>query len=429
MTEGLRAFITKINTNQMTPETFTHLLICFKCYKYEQHATKDCTETEIKCSECAQTGHTFQNCTNTTKRCLNCPTNDNFHRTLAAKCPYRKKTIDNKNRQQNEKQTTEQNKTYAAIAQAAIKQTLPQSKISTPKITLTNKTHLKLTALILEAHIASLHCPQQYGKILSQSLKDNFDIDATFPDRDSGKIFNFYYNQEKNDESDMDDDPFIDDNDFRRSSLNLSNQQTEPPVTTETEKRPRTDEDEFKKPTKSARRRRNSDRTRKASPSSRHSADGRYWRRQDFEDQQTPDPGTAQAKPQNPPTNKQIHDLEQNWTQERITANLPPTSGPLIPTQKQTLRADELGLKLYKNKNDDSPLPNTLDKIYLERALNTNDKTTGIKITAPHSENLKMIFSMLIQGFIVVKSRHIHHIPPDEFYNLPRISHSGSTNL
>ena len=72
LTNGLLAFNTKINPNQMTIETFTHLLICFKCYKYETHATKDCTETQPKCSECAQTGHTFKDCTNTIKRCLNC---------------------------------------------------------------------------------------------------------------------------------------------------------------------------------------------------------------------------------------------------------------------------------------------------------------------------------------------------------------------
>ena len=216
LTDGLKAFNTKINTNQMTLQTFTHLLICFKCYKYERHSTKDCPETIIKCSECAQTGHSFKDCTSTIKRCLNCPTSDNHHRTLAAKCPYRKKTIDDKNRHQKDKEMTEQNTTFAEIAKAAIKQTVPQQNTITPKITLSNKTHLKMVALILEAHIASLHDPPQYGQILSKSLKENFDIDATFPDRDSKKIFNFYYNKDNNDETDMDDDQYIDDN-IRRS--------------------------------------------------------------------------------------------------------------------------------------------------------------------------------------------------------------------
>ncbi|KAF2344531.1 hypothetical protein FHG87_024713 [Trinorchestia longiramus] len=59
-------------------------------------------------------------------------------------------------------------------------------------VTLTNQTHLKLTALILEAHIAALDKTQKFGEILSKSLKANFDIDTSFPDRDSAAIFNFY---------------------------------------------------------------------------------------------------------------------------------------------------------------------------------------------------------------------------------------------
>ena len=157
LTDGLTAFDTKINTNQMTPETFTHLFICFKCYKYERYSTEDCPETIIKCSESAQTGHSLKDCTSTNKRCPNCPTSDNHHGTLAAKCPYRKKTIGDKNRQQKDKQLTEQNKTFAEIAKAAINQTVPQQNTITPKITLTNKTHIKIVALIQEALIYSLH--------------------------------------------------------------------------------------------------------------------------------------------------------------------------------------------------------------------------------------------------------------------------------
>ena len=98
LTDGLLAFNTNMNPSQMTPEQFTHLLICFNCYQYEKHATRDCTRKNIKCSECAETGHTFKDCTSSTKRCLNCPLNDNYHRTLAARCPYRKQIIDEKNR-------------------------------------------------------------------------------------------------------------------------------------------------------------------------------------------------------------------------------------------------------------------------------------------------------------------------------------------
>ena len=187
-----------------------------------------------------------------------------------------------KNWQQKDKQMTEQNKTFAEIAKAAIEQTVPQQNTIIPKITLSKKTHLKIVALILEARIASLHDPRQYGQILSKSLKENFDIDATFPDRDSKKVFNFYYNQDNNVQTDMDDGQYIDVNDIRRSSLNLSYfHSADPPPTKESEKRPRFREDDFLKPTKTARRWRTSDCTRKSSASS---SDGQFWNRKDFED-------------------------------------------------------------------------------------------------------------------------------------------------
>ena len=62
-----------------------------------------------------------------------------------------------------------------------------------------------------------MHSPGQYGKILSRSLKNNFDIDAIFPYRDSRKILGYYYDLD-NDLSDMEDDPYnIDDNDYRQA--------------------------------------------------------------------------------------------------------------------------------------------------------------------------------------------------------------------
>ena len=192
-----------------------------------------------------------------------------------------------------------------------------------------------MVALILEAHIASLHDPRQYGQILSKSIKGNFDIDATFPDRDSKKIFNFYYNQDNNDETDMDDDQYIDDNDIRRSSLNLSDfHSADPPSTLETEKRPRSHDNDFLKPTKTARRRRTSECTRKSSASS---SDGQFWNRKDFEDQQTPDLQMAETRytvNKSTLTNNDIPVLEQNWNHQRITANLPPTTIPPMPPPK-----------------------------------------------------------------------------------------------
>ncbi|KAF2354195.1 hypothetical protein FHG87_015050 [Trinorchestia longiramus] len=61
-------------------------------------------------------------------------------------------------------------------------------------------THIKLAALVIEAHIASLAKSESYESILSKSLKRNFNIDTSFPDKDSQKIFNLFINPTLNPE-------------------------------------------------------------------------------------------------------------------------------------------------------------------------------------------------------------------------------------
>ncbi|KAF2350869.1 hypothetical protein FHG87_018376 [Trinorchestia longiramus] len=115
---GQLMFNTKIPPSQIELEKCTHIQIWYKCYKFEDHATYQCTSTTPSCSECASPQ----------KICLNC---NQQHRTLAATYPYRKQ----------------------------------------PKYT-----------------------------ILSKSLKRNFDIDTSFPNRDSQKIFNLFINPTDNPE-------------------------------------------------------------------------------------------------------------------------------------------------------------------------------------------------------------------------------------
>ncbi|KAF2345834.1 hypothetical protein FHG87_023409 [Trinorchestia longiramus] len=76
------------------------------------------------------------------------------------------------------------------IAKTAIQQT----NQPTPALTLSSNTHIKLATLVIEAHIASLTKTESYGTILSKSLKRHFNIDTSFPDRDSQKIFNLFIN-------------------------------------------------------------------------------------------------------------------------------------------------------------------------------------------------------------------------------------------
>ncbi|KAF2366528.1 hypothetical protein FHG87_002709 [Trinorchestia longiramus] len=179
-------FNSKISPSQIDLERYTHIMICYKCYKYEDHATYQCTSTTPRCSEYASHQHTHKQCNSPTKKCLN---HNQQHRTLAATCPCRKQVIHQKN--ENQKFTRRRkNSIYLDIAKTAIQ----QMNQPTSTLTLSSNTHIKLAAPVIEAHIASLAKTESYGSILLKSLKRNFNRDTSFPDRDSQKIFKLFIN-------------------------------------------------------------------------------------------------------------------------------------------------------------------------------------------------------------------------------------------
>lgn len=79
-------------------DIFINLVPCYRCYKYD-HLVKDCKEDDTykACSESASKDHTYKDCRENAKKCLNCNGN---HRTLAAKCPTRKKIIKERSKEQ-----------------------------------------------------------------------------------------------------------------------------------------------------------------------------------------------------------------------------------------------------------------------------------------------------------------------------------------
>ena len=58
--EGLVLFNFRVAPEQCELERYTHVLICYKCYKYEDHLTKDCRQDYDICSECGLRGHTYR---------------------------------------------------------------------------------------------------------------------------------------------------------------------------------------------------------------------------------------------------------------------------------------------------------------------------------------------------------------------------------
>lgn len=354
LTDGFLAFSTKISPSQCEQEEFTHILICYKCYRYEDHPTKDCKQTYDCCSECAQQGHTFKDCTATDKRCLNCPTGNNLHRTLAAKCPYRKKTIEDKKIKTVTAQKTAENKTYADIAKEVMKETKTETR-PTNIVNLTNKTHLKLTALILEAHIASL-TGLSYGQTLSDSLKRNFDIDAKFPDRDSQKIFNLHF---KNPVADMMDDSSMDFDIDDESSEQASAQFKAPHPPKKSAKIPR---------------------SRSTSTSSR----------------------TTDSKRK--ATNELDKDLESVWNSDQITERLTTTTNP----------AQHFGLRLIMSDAYTDPIPDPITTEFIATHLASNQLKFSISSGDPDQ-----VYKMLHDGFFVPPQETLFFAAPEHFNSCP----------
>lgn len=79
-----------IPDSKIKAEEYILITTCMRCYKVEDHYTKDCkNEEEYKiCSECASVEHTWRVCNTDLKKCINCNGN---HRTLAYNCPVKKK--------------------------------------------------------------------------------------------------------------------------------------------------------------------------------------------------------------------------------------------------------------------------------------------------------------------------------------------------
>ena len=92
LTTGLKLFNTLISPRQIQQDLFIDIQMCFRCYKLDDHATKDCPRptTYSICSHCGAEGHTHTQCPNPTNfTCLICK-KQNDHRTMQMRCPTKK---------------------------------------------------------------------------------------------------------------------------------------------------------------------------------------------------------------------------------------------------------------------------------------------------------------------------------------------------
>lgn len=407
---GLNLFNTRIPQYNCEMEDFTHLLVCYKCYQIENHPTSECKSQRTVCSECAQEGHTWTTCTSDQKRCLNCPPERNHHRTLAAKCPKRRQAIEDKKNHEQHKEQQKKNATYSQIVKETVQQSgILQQQPPTQHLTLTSNLQIKLTAIIIEAHIASLTERGRYSEILSKSLKDNFDIDAKFPDRDSQAIFRTYIRKDISTTQEQarmeipnEDDHYFDDDDLEtninlsahhrtpvRNRYSLLGQETLPEVGAYHDLDLNFDEprriEPFQKPlSKSPRRQITPGKTR-PSPTTTITTTR----------ENTP---LAASKPSDH-TPLQI----KRKTMEEVTSK----------------QEESFTIAIYKSNNDPEPTPENITDKYIWENLNRTDQY-GLKMTIDKGDPVKLI-NKLAKGTVSLDHATITPIPHEDFVKLARI--------
>ena len=166
--KGVLLFHMHVTPEQISRDEFISILTCFKCYKMEDHPTKNCRETKDLCSECAEEGHRWAECTSQVKRCLNC---GGSHRTLAMACPEKKKWINEKRDQREREEREKKNKTYSEVIKETIKET--QTKPKPTQILLGTEQSYIITTCIIHAHFVNMANPGSYESELNKMLVAN----------------------------------------------------------------------------------------------------------------------------------------------------------------------------------------------------------------------------------------------------------------
>ena len=164
---GVNMFYMFVAPSQISIDEFINILTCFKCYKFEDHLTKDCEVTEARCSECSAVGHRWTECKSQVKKCLNC---QGPHRTLAMACPKKKEAIKNKRERNETRRQDVQMRPYSEI----VKKTVQECKPSPPtQIVLGNEQSYKIMTCIIHAHVVNLASPGSYERELNRMLSMN----------------------------------------------------------------------------------------------------------------------------------------------------------------------------------------------------------------------------------------------------------------
>ena len=91
LSNGIFMFSLSISPANIFADEYVHVLICYKCYKWNDHLTENCREDpSFKiCSLCSGV-HSYKECKSPEKCCVNCK---GPHSTLSYSCPKRKEEV------------------------------------------------------------------------------------------------------------------------------------------------------------------------------------------------------------------------------------------------------------------------------------------------------------------------------------------------
>ena len=164
--EGIKCFNMKISSSQIQQEEYVDLLLCFHCYKWESHTTRDCPDRAKtqKCSECTEE-HNYRDCGNTFKKCINCNGN---HRTMSMACPMKKKAISNKINKEENIRIQNEHQTYSRV----VKETIDNVTQQNVEI-VTEETCMKAALIMMDAHMHNIIEPGSYSSRVKETLKAN----------------------------------------------------------------------------------------------------------------------------------------------------------------------------------------------------------------------------------------------------------------
>ncbi|KAF9756170.1 hypothetical protein NGRA_3295 [Nosema granulosis] len=183
---GFLLFHCKITPSQIKREEYIDILMCFKCYKIENHTTKDCPTPDIVvCSEC--TGdHDYRNCPSLTKKCINCK---GPHRTMAMSCPAKKEAIKGKKAREELEKRKKEESTYANIVQSTIKK-VDQNKTTNAFQEALMASGTRAFIMVIDAHMHNIMEPGTYSSHLNKTLTNNGIVPIKMDDNpESLKLF------------------------------------------------------------------------------------------------------------------------------------------------------------------------------------------------------------------------------------------------